>query len=64
MNISRKHLLHTCESDISKFHYKWIQHKDSNNPQNTLNEVSLHQIFTKAALQIIKLTNSPPFYKQ
>lgn len=63
MNISRKHLLHTSESDISKFHSKWIQHEDMrsrNNLQNTVNEVSLHQIFTKAALQIAKLTNPHP----
>lgn len=64
MNISRKHVLHKSGSDISKFHYKWIQHEDMrsrNKPQNTLNEVSLHQISTKAAIQISKLTNSPLF---
>lgn len=67
MNISRKHVLHKPGSDISKFHYKWIQHEDMrsrNKPQNTLNEVSLHQISSKAAIQLAKLTNSPLFFKQ
>lgn len=67
MIISRKHLLHKSESDVSKFHYKWIQREDMrsrNKPQNTLNEVSLHQIFTEAGIQIAKLTNSPSFFKQ
>lgn len=67
MNISRKCLLHKSESDISKFHYKWIQHEDMrsrNNPQNTFNEVSLHRRFTEAGIQIAKLTNSSSFFKQ
>lgn len=67
MNISRKHVLHKPGIDISKFHYKWIQHEDMrsrNKPQNTLNEVSLHQISSKAAIQLAKLTNSPLFFSE